>query len=102
MVLCGVDYDLDDIIIYSSSVTDRLQDTQSVFDRLKASGLTLNLKKCNFCLPELKFLGHVVNAEGIHADPTKVVVVQEFSIPTSLTAFSVLSGYGRMVLQVCA
>ena len=77
---------LDDIIIYSSSVAEHLQDIQSVFDRLKAAGLTLNLKKCRFCLPELKFLGHVVNAEGIHADPAKVAAVQEFPIPTSLKA----------------
>lgn len=63
-----------------------MQGIQSMFDRLKAAGFTLNFKKCNFCLTELKFLRQVVNADGIHVDPAKVAAVQEFPVPISLKA----------------
>ncbi len=37
-----------------------------------------------FIQPALTFLGHVVSADGIKTDPTKVAVVSEFPVPQSL------------------
>lgn len=75
---------LDDIIIYSSSAQQHLTDLQLVFDKLTLAGLTLNLKKCCFCLSRIKFLGHIVTPQGIQADPEKVAAVLNFPTPSSL------------------
>lgn len=75
---------IDDIIIYSPSVTQRFKDLQTVFDRLHTAGLTINLKKSKFCLHELTFLGHVVNTKGISADPSKVQAIRSYPVPRNL------------------
>lgn len=75
---------LDDIIIYSSSVTQHFWDLQMVFDKLQQAGLTINLKKSTFCLEEIKFWGHIVNINGISADPEKVRSIQQYPVPKNL------------------
>lgn len=75
---------LDDIIIYSSSVAQHFLDLQMVFDKLQEAGLTINLKKSTFCLEEIKFLGHIVNTNGISADPEKVHSIQQYPVPKNL------------------
>src|SRR5699024_6271056 len=39
-------------------------------------------EKCQFCRKTLKYLGHVVSAEGIQTDPVKVESMLKFSPPT--------------------
>jgi len=52
---------LDDIIIASSTFEDHLRHLTEVFLRLRNVRLRLNPAKCRFCVPELKYLGHIVN-----------------------------------------
>ncbi len=75
---------IDDIIIYSHSVAQHFIDLKIVLHRLDIAGLTINLKKCNFFLPEITFLGHVVSNKGITADPSKVEAIRAFPAPTTL------------------
>ncbi len=80
---------LDDIITYSPSVTQHFLDLQMV------------LRKSKFCLEEIKFLGHIVNTNGIAADPEKVRSIQQYPVPKNLQEvqrFLGLSGwYHRFV-----
>nr|GFB21553.1 retrotransposable element Tf2 [Tanacetum cinerariifolium] len=41
--------------------------------------------KCEFWLSSVAFLGHIVSAEGITMDPTKVEAITKWSRPTSVT-----------------
>ncbi|KAI2664186.1 Retrovirus-related Pol polyprotein [Labeo rohita] len=75
---------LDDIIIYSPSVEQHFLDIQAVLDKLKEAHLTVNMKKTHFFRSSLKFLGHIVSAEGIQADPEKTRAVQEFPVPRNI------------------
>lgn len=75
---------IDDIIIYSPSVTQHFHDLQAVLCCLQTAGLTINLKKSKFCLSELKFLGHVVSVKGVTADSSKVEAMQSYPVPTNL------------------
>ncbi|KAL0188454.1 hypothetical protein M9458_015553, partial [Cirrhinus mrigala] len=75
---------IDDIIIYSPSITQHYQDIQAVFHKLQIAGLTINLKKSKFCLREISFLGHIVNVKGITADPSKIQAIQSYPVPTNL------------------
>nr|GEU42964.1 hypothetical protein [Tanacetum cinerariifolium] len=40
-----------------------------ILDLLKKEKLYAKFSKCEFCLQEVQFLGHVVNSDGIHVDP---------------------------------
>uniref|UniRef100_A0A8C7TQZ0 ribonuclease H n=1 Tax=Oncorhynchus mykiss TaxID=8022 RepID=A0A8C7TQZ0_ONCMY len=77
---------LDDIMIYPQNRERHFQDLQAVLDKLREAGLTLNMKKSNFCQTSLKFLGHIVSFDGIHVDPEKTKAVQDFPVPTTLKA----------------
>lgn len=67
---------LDDIVVASSTFEQHLADLKEVLERLKAAGLSLKLKKCQFCLSELTFLGYSVTASGIKPDMDKIKAVK--------------------------
>ncbi len=75
---------IDDIIVYSSNLSQHFQDLQIVLNRLQGAGLTINLKKSKFCLQEIAFLGHVVTTQGIKADPNKIEAIRSYPVPTNL------------------
>ena len=90
---------LDDIVVFSRDFKGHLQRLGEVLGRLEAAGLKVKPSKCRLVRGEVAFLGHVVNAEGISTDPSKVEAVRGWPTPgTSLTevrSFLGLAGYYR-------
>jgi transposase InsO family protein len=74
---------LDDILIASKSLDEHKQHVQKLFKRLAEFGLTINVEKCQFAQTELKFLGHLINENGIAPLPQKVAAIREFPKPTT-------------------
>ncbi|GJY44089.1 putative reverse transcriptase domain-containing protein [Tanacetum coccineum] len=71
-----------------------------LFDQLQGSKEKLYAKfsKCEFWLQEVHFLGHVVNQNGIHVDPSKIEAVKNWKTPTTpsnIRSFLGLAGYYR-------
>lgn len=60
---------------------DRLH---KVLTKFREAGLTLN-DKCKFAMTEIKFLGHVVNAQGIRADPDKIKAIRDMPEPKNVS-----------------
>ncbi|XP_055527452.1 uncharacterized protein K02A2.6-like [Wyeomyia smithii] len=78
----GVDCFLDDFIIYS---VDRKQHDcilEKLFRRIQKYGFHLRLEKCNFYKSEIRYLGFVINADGIKPDPDKVASIVRMPRPT--------------------
>jgi hypothetical protein len=63
---------IDDILIYSKSREDHEHHLRIVLERLRAHQLYGKLSKCEFWLENIAFLGHILTAEGIEVDPSKV------------------------------
>ena len=59
--------------------------------RLKDAGLTLN-EKCEFSKDQVKFLGHIVSAQGIAIDPSKVEAITKFPAPEGVPELRRLLG----------
>jgi transposase InsO family protein len=74
---------LDDIIVFSDNFDEHLIRVEQVLDRLRLCGLKLNPKKCSFCQDKVRYVGHVVSADGIEADPEKCEQVKNW--PRSTT-----------------
>ena len=72
---------LDVIIVKGSTFQEHLNKLREVFTRLRAAGLKLSPKKCELFRKEVRFLGHVVSAEGIRTDPQKTETVLSWPIP---------------------
>ncbi|GKB52321.1 putative reverse transcriptase domain-containing protein, partial [Tanacetum coccineum] len=50
---------------------------------LKREKLYAKFSKCEFWLQEVRFLGHMVNQNGIHMDPSKIKAVKNWKDPTT-------------------
>ena len=76
---------LDDIIVYSKTFEEHLENLKVVFERLKESNLNLNPKNCNLLCNKVAFLGHEVSEHGIATDPAKIQAVKDWPQPKSTT-----------------
>ena len=93
---------LDDIIVKGSTFQEHLNNLREVFTRLRAAGLKLSPKKCELFRKEVRFLGHIVSAEGIRTDPQKTETVLSWPIPRSLKelrSFLGLCSYYRKFIR---
>lgn len=76
--------------------------TRRVLELLRAEKLYAKFSKCEFWLEEVPFLGHVVNRDGIHVDPSKVEAVKNWrrpETPTEIRHFLGLAGYYRRFIK---
>lgn len=76
---------LDDIIIVSSTFEHHIQLLKDVHRALREANLTVNFKKCEFFKPQLRYLGFVVDKEGIRTDEAKVSTMLNYPRPTNTT-----------------
>ncbi|GJW28471.1 putative reverse transcriptase domain-containing protein [Tanacetum coccineum] len=63
---------IDDILVYSKPKDEHKVHLRQVLELLKKEELYAKFSKCAFWLQEVQFLGHVVNQNGIHMDPSKI------------------------------
>ncbi|GJX14289.1 putative reverse transcriptase domain-containing protein [Tanacetum coccineum] len=63
---------IDDILIYSKTKEDHEVYLGLVLELLRKEKLYAKFSKCEFWLQEVHFLGHVVNQNGKHVDPSKI------------------------------
>ncbi|GJS18386.1 putative reverse transcriptase domain-containing protein [Tanacetum coccineum] len=68
---------IDDILIYSKTQEEHVEHLRLVLELLKKEKLYAKFSKCEFWLREVQFLGHVINGNGIHVDPSKIEVGEE-------------------------
>ncbi|GBM36853.1 Transposon Tf2-9 polyprotein [Araneus ventricosus] len=83
---------MDDILIWGSTQEERDQRLTEVCKRLKKSGMTLNAKKCIFSQTSIKFLGHIIDVQGIHPDPDKIAAVENYQPPKNKKELKQLLG----------
>jgi hypothetical protein len=55
-----------------------------VFERVREANFKLSVAKCTFVVPEVVYLGHVLNKDGVAPDPSKVTAIREFSRPKTV------------------
>lgn len=95
--LPGVVCHMDDILIHGENSVDLDANVRQVLSRLADAGLTLNEAKCAFNLTSVTFLGHIVDATGVHADPRKVNAISNFSAPTTVSELRTFMGMANQL-----
>ncbi|GJW42909.1 putative reverse transcriptase domain-containing protein [Tanacetum coccineum] len=64
--------------------------------------LYAKFSKCEFWIPKVQFLGHVIDSEGIHVDPAKIESIKDWTSPkspTEIRQFLGLAGYYRRFIE---
>ncbi|GJZ38621.1 putative reverse transcriptase domain-containing protein [Tanacetum coccineum] len=87
---------IDDILIYSKSKEEHEEHLKLILELLKKEELYAKFSKCEFWIPKVQFLGHVIDSKGIHVDPAKIESVKDWASPKSATEirqFLGLAGY---------
>ena len=69
---------LDDIRIFSDTKEDHIRDIRQVCQRLQDHQVKASPAKCKFFADRLPLLGHVIDDQGIHADPEKIQGIQDW------------------------
>ena len=82
--LKGVQCLMDDILVIGKDQAEHNQRLEAVLRRIEEAGVTLNQQKCEFSKDKLTFLGHVIDTEGVRADPEKSKAIRNMSPPTSV------------------
>ena len=93
---------LDDVIVYSADFQGHLDHLTGVFQRLREHGLKLQPTKCHLFQQSVKYLGHVVSAQGVSPDPEKTAAVQEWPVPKTVKqvrSFLGFVGYYRRFIK---
>nr|VWO96109.1 Uncharacterized protein [Ganoderma boninense] len=74
---------LDDILIFSHSLTEHREIVRQVLQLLRENKLTVKPEKCEFEVQETEYLGHIIGPGIIKMDPAKVTGVTSWPTPTS-------------------
>ncbi|GJR87691.1 putative reverse transcriptase domain-containing protein, partial [Tanacetum coccineum] len=93
---------IDDILIYSKNKQEHAEHLKLILELLKKEQLYAKFSKCEFWIPKVQFLGHVIDSQGIHVDPAKIESVKDWESPKSATEirqFLGLAGYYRRFIE---
>ncbi|GJT35060.1 putative reverse transcriptase domain-containing protein [Tanacetum coccineum] len=74
---------IDDILIYSKNKQEHEEHFKLILELLKKEELYAKFSKCEFWIPNVQFLGHVIDSKGIHVDPAKIESIKDWASPKS-------------------
>ncbi|GJW51163.1 putative reverse transcriptase domain-containing protein [Tanacetum coccineum] len=66
-----------------------------ILELLKKEELYAKFSKCEFWIPKVQFLGHVIDSKGIHVDPAKIESIKDWASPKSPTEIRQFLGLAR-------
>ncbi|GJR04777.1 putative reverse transcriptase domain-containing protein [Tanacetum coccineum] len=93
---------IDDILIYSKDEKEHEEHLKAILELLKKEKLYAKFSKCEFWIPKVQFLEHVIDSRGIHVDPAKIESIKDWAspkTPTEIHQFLGLAGYYRRFIE---
>ncbi|XP_065912011.1 uncharacterized protein [Dysidea avara] len=102
--LFNINTSTDNILISGADEPEHLQILGQVLIRLDNAGLRVKKEKCEFLVPSVTYLGHKIDANGLHPLPEKVKAVEDTPSPQNFhelrTHLGLISYYSKF-LPIC-
>nr|GFA05146.1 retrotransposon protein, putative, Ty3-gypsy subclass [Tanacetum cinerariifolium] len=93
---------IDDILVYSKNEKEHGEHLKLILELLKREKLYAKFSKCEFWIPKVQFLNHVIDSRGIHVDPAKIESIKDWASlkkPAEIRQFLGLVGYYRRFIE---
>ncbi|GKA09069.1 putative reverse transcriptase domain-containing protein [Tanacetum coccineum] len=93
---------IDDILIYSKDEKEHEEHLKAILELLKKEKLYAKFSKCEFWIPKVQFLEHVIDSRGLHVDPAKIESIKDWASPKTpmeIRQFLGLAGYYRRFIE---
>ncbi len=87
---------VDDVIVYSRTFEDHLDQVQMILQVLKRAGLSLNVKKCHFFKHSVDYLGHVITPGKLAVATKNTEAITNASFPTTQSGVRRFLGMCKM------
>ncbi len=88
----GAENIADDIMVHGRGQKDHDKNLAEVMQRIKEQGLTLNEDKCEFALPKMEFVEHLLSERGIQPTIARVKTVVEARTPENAKEVKIFLG----------
>jgi len=89
---------VDDLSAFSDEFETHLRHLKQFFGTIRSSGLTLNLRKCHFEKPEVKYLGHLIGSGCHRLDPDRLKAVSEMKPPATKKSCGKCLAFSRIIV----
>ena len=96
---------LDDILIYSETMEQHLEHVGAVLDKLRRFKLYGKLNKCEFAKKEVEYLGHIITADGVSMEDSKIKAIEKWPVPkkkVDVQSFLGMVNYYRRFIKGCS
>ncbi|XP_037959893.1 uncharacterized protein K02A2.6-like [Teleopsis dalmanni] len=97
---CTASY-IDDIFVSGKTASEHTDNLYAVLTRVRDYGFKLKYEKCNFFKTEIKYLGYIINQEGLKPDPERIAAIKQMPEPSNITELRSFLGainfYGKFV-----
>nr|GEU68370.1 putative reverse transcriptase domain-containing protein [Tanacetum cinerariifolium] len=93
---------IDNILIYAKSKQEHKEHLKLILELLKKEQLYAKFSKCEFWIPKIQFIGHVIDSHDIYVDPDKIESIKDWASPktaTEIRQFLGLAGYYRRFIK---
>ncbi|XP_058456315.1 uncharacterized protein K02A2.6-like [Malaya genurostris] len=100
----GVENFLDDFLIHSKDREQHDRILEKLFTRIREYGFHIRPEKCSFYKDEIRYIGYIINANGIKPDPEKVDAIVKMLPPTDISELRSFLGaanfYGKFIHEI--
>lgn len=92
---------LDDIVIFGKTIQEHNENLCKVLEALKRNNLKIEPEKCNILKTEIKYLGHIIDKNGIRPTDENIKTIQKMEKPKTIKGVRSFLGtvnfYGKFI-----
>ena len=96
--VCVVIY-LDDILIYSNSMSEHHRHVKEVLKCLHKAGLYAKAEKCEFHFKSVEYLGYILSPSSLTMSNNKIKIIQDWPEPKKVKDIQSFLGFTNFYCQ---